>query len=68
MINKFYGVERDLKVSGDTECKIGCLEQSMLILAQLKSLIEKLQPLIGRPQRRRVRDPPLRDQAQEFAV
>ncbi|RMV67700.1 ISPsy5, transposase [Pseudomonas caricapapayae] len=40
-INKLYGIERDLKAYGDAERKIGRHEQSLPILAQLKSWIER---------------------------
>jgi hypothetical protein len=45
LINKLYGIERELKASGDTERKMGRQEQS-LPLAQLKSWIEKTQPQV----------------------
>jgi hypothetical protein len=44
LINKLYGIERDLKACGDTERKVGRHEQSLPVLAQLKSWIEKTQP------------------------
>ena len=43
LINKLYGIERDLKACGDAERKIGRHEHSLPILAQLKSWIEKTQ-------------------------
>ncbi|SUQ62499.1 hypothetical protein CCOS864_01943 [Pseudomonas wadenswilerensis] len=46
LINKLYGIERDLKASGDAERKTGRHEQSLPILAQLKSWIEKTQPQV----------------------
>ncbi|WP_073172532.1 IS66 family transposase [Pseudomonas asturiensis] len=46
LINKLYGIERDLKTCGDAERKIGRHEQSLSILAQLKSWIEKTQPQV----------------------
>jgi hypothetical protein len=46
LINKLYGIERDLKTCGDAERKIGRHEQSLPILAQLKSWIEKTQPQV----------------------
>ncbi|WP_062383038.1 IS66 family transposase [Pseudomonas abietaniphila] len=46
LINKLYGIERDLKACGDAERKTGRYEQSLPILAQLKSWIEKTQPQV----------------------
>jgi len=46
LINKLYGIERDLRASGDTERKVGRLEQSLPVLAQLKNWIEKTQPQV----------------------
>ncbi|WP_122445951.1 IS66 family transposase, partial [Pseudomonas viridiflava] len=46
LINKLYGIERDLKASSDADRKIGRHEQSLPILAQLKSWIEKTQPQV----------------------
>jgi transposase len=46
LINKLYGIERDLKACGDAERKIGRHEHSRPILAQLKSWIEKTQPQV----------------------
>ncbi|WP_416146612.1 IS66 family transposase [Pseudomonas viridiflava] len=44
LIDKLYGIERDLKACGDAERKIGRHEHSLPILVQLKSRIEKTQP------------------------
>ncbi|WP_163032291.1 IS66 family transposase, partial [Pseudomonas viridiflava] len=44
LINKLYGIERDLKASSDADRKNGRHEHSLPILAQLKSWIEKTQP------------------------
>lgn len=44
MINKLYGIERDLEAYSEDERKIGRHEHSLPILAQLKSWIEKTQP------------------------
>ncbi|WP_223115241.1 IS66 family transposase, partial [Pseudomonas syringae] len=46
LINKLYGIERDLKACCDDERKTGRYEQSLPILAQLKSWIEKTQPQV----------------------
>ncbi len=46
LINKLYGIERDLKASSDDDRKIGRHEHSLPILAQLKSWIEKTQPQV----------------------
>ncbi len=46
LINKLYGIERDLKACGDAERKNGRHEQSLPVLAQLKSWIEKTQPQV----------------------
>ncbi len=43
LINKLYGIERDLKASSDADRKNGRHEHSLPILAQLKSWIEKTQ-------------------------
>jgi hypothetical protein len=43
LINELYGIERDLKTCGDAERKIGRHEQSLPILAQLKSWIDQMQ-------------------------
>ena len=47
LINKLYGIERDLKACGNAERKIGRHKQSLPILAQLKSWIEKTQPQVA---------------------
>ncbi len=44
LIDKLYGIERDLKACGDAERKIGRHEHSLPILVPLKSRIEKTQP------------------------
>lgn len=44
LINKLYSVERDLKACVDAERQVGRHEQSLPILAQLKSWIDKTQP------------------------
>lgn len=46
LINKLYGIERDLKASGDAEHKMGRQEQSLPILVQLRNWIEKTQPQV----------------------
>lgn len=46
LINKLYSVERDLKACGDDERQVGRHAQSLPILAQLKSWIEKTQPQV----------------------
>ena len=46
LINKLYSVEGDLKACGDAERQVGRHEQSLPILAQLKSWIEKTQPQV----------------------
>ncbi len=46
LINKLYGIERDLKASSDADRKNGRHEHSLPILAQLKSWIEKTQPQV----------------------
>ncbi|WP_122574657.1 IS66 family transposase, partial [Pseudomonas viridiflava] len=43
LINKLYGIERDLKASSDADRKIARHEHSLPILAQLKSWIDKTQ-------------------------
>jgi len=43
LINKLYGIERDLKACGDAERRIGRQEQSLSIMAELKSWVEKKQ-------------------------
>jgi transposase len=46
MINRLYGIERELKDGSDEQRFIGCQEKSVPILAQLKSWLEKTQPQI----------------------
>ena len=46
LINKLYDIECYLKACGDTERKIGRHEQSLAVLAHLKSWIEKTQPQV----------------------
>ncbi|MFJ4133619.1 IS66 family transposase [Pseudomonas cyclaminis] len=46
LINKLYGIERDLKASSDADRKNGRHAHSLPILAQLKSWIEKTQPQV----------------------
>jgi hypothetical protein len=46
LINKLYGVERDLKDAGDHDRKVGRRERSLPMLAQLKSRMEKTQPQV----------------------
>jgi len=46
LINKLYGIERDLKDCADAERKIGRHERSLPVLAQLKSWIDKTQPQV----------------------
>jgi hypothetical protein len=46
LINKLYGIERDLKASSDADRKSGRNEHSLPIHAQLKSWIEKTQPQV----------------------
>ncbi|EFQ61922.1 ISPsy5, transposase [Pseudomonas fluorescens WH6] len=46
LINKLYGIERDLKASNDADRKNGRHAHSLPILAQLKSWIEKTQPQV----------------------
>ncbi|MEE3939254.1 IS66 family transposase [Pseudomonas viridiflava] len=46
LINKLYGIERDLKASSDADRKNGRHEHSLPILTQLKSWIEKTQPQV----------------------
>ena len=43
LINKLYGIERDLKNSDDENRKAGRHERSLPVLAQLKSWMEKTQ-------------------------
>jgi hypothetical protein len=44
LINKLYGIERDLKADNDGEHKTGRHEHSLPVLAQLKNWMEKTQP------------------------
>ncbi|KIH82996.1 Mobile element protein [Pseudomonas batumici] len=46
LINKLYGIERDLKDSGDQDRQAGRHERSLPVLAQLKSWMEKTQPQV----------------------
>ena len=46
MINKLYGIERDLKDGDDGQRLIGRQQRSVPILAQLKSWLEKTQPQV----------------------
>jgi len=46
LINKLYGIERDLKADNDGERKTGPHEYSLPVLAQLKSRMEKIQPQV----------------------
>jgi hypothetical protein len=46
MINKLYGVERDLKDVSDEQRFIGRREKSIPILAQLKGWLDKTQPQV----------------------
>ncbi|WP_454833680.1 IS66 family transposase [Pseudomonas lini] len=46
MINKLYGIERDLKEMTDEQRFAGRQEQSLPVLAQLKSWLEKTQPQV----------------------
>src|SRR5476651_220661 len=46
LINKLYCVERDLKDAGEHDRKVGRREQSLPVLAQLKSWMEKTQPQV----------------------
>lgn len=46
LINKFYGVERDLKDAGEHDRKVSRRERSLPVLAQLKSWTEKTQPQV----------------------
>ena len=47
MINKLYGIERDLKEMTDEQRFAGRQEQSLPVLAQLKSWLEKTQPQVA---------------------
>ncbi len=44
LINKLYGVERDLKDASDDDRKTGRHDRSLPVLAQLKSRMKKTQP------------------------
>jgi transposase len=44
MINKLYGIERDLRDANDEQRFVGRQEQSLPVLAQLKNWMEKTQP------------------------
>jgi transposase len=46
LINKLYGVERDLQASNDGERKTGRHAHSLPVLAQLKNWMEKTQPQV----------------------
>ena len=46
LINKLYGIERDLKDSDDENRKAGRHERSLPVLAHLKSWMEKTQPQV----------------------
>lgn len=46
LINKLYGVERDLNTGSDEARKAGRYEHSVPLLAQLKSWMEKTQPQV----------------------
>lgn len=46
LINKLYGIERDLKDNVDEDRKTGRHERSLSVLAQLKSWMEKTQPQV----------------------
>ena len=46
MINKLYGIERELKDSDDEQRLIGRQQKSVPILAQLKGWLEKTQPQV----------------------
>ena len=46
LINKLYGIERDLKGSDDETRKAGRHERSLPVLAHLKSWMEKTQPQV----------------------
>ena len=47
MINKLYGIERDLKEMTDEQRFAGRQEQSLPVLAKLKSWLEKTQPQVA---------------------
>ncbi len=46
LINKLYGIERDLKESSDEDRKLARQARSQPVLAQLKSWTEKTQPQV----------------------
>jgi transposase len=46
LINKLYGIERDLQAGNDGERKTGRHAHSLPVLAQLKSWMEKTQPQV----------------------
>lgn len=46
LINKLYGVERDLKDSDDEDRKVARMERSLPLLTQLKNWVEKTQPQV----------------------
>jgi hypothetical protein len=46
MINKLYGVERELKKVSDEQRFVGRQEKSLPILAQLKNWLDKTQPQV----------------------
>ena len=46
LINKLYGIERDLKDNVDEDRKTGRHERSLPVLAQLKSWMKKTQPQV----------------------
>lgn len=46
LINKLYGIERDLQAGNDGERKTGRYEHSLPVLAQLKNWMEKTQPQV----------------------
>ena len=46
MINKLYGIERDLKDANDEQRFVGRQEKSLPVLAQLKSWLEKTQQYV----------------------
>ena len=46
LINKLYGVERDLKDSDDEYRNVARMERSLPLLTQLKNWVEKTQPQV----------------------
>ena len=46
MINKLYGIERELKDASDEQRFIGRQERSLPILGKLKSWLDKTQPQV----------------------